>query len=218
MSWARARSQSQKAARREEILEAAQSLFSELAYEEISLNGIAREAGISKANIYRYFSTREEIFLVIYEAEQIVFVRALINRLQQMASVDNVSEMTQVWVETLLQHETLLNLIPQLSISMERNSSVEQLIKFKKQGYTTYQELLESLVSVFPRLNQQQWIMVIQCTYSMIAGLWPLSNPSENLLEALRHPEVNQPPWEFESTMTYGLSALIHGAIAINTE
>lgn len=218
MSWARARSQSQKAARREEILEAARSLFSELAYEEISLNGIAREAGISKANIYRYFSTREEIFLVIYEAEQIVFVRALINRLQQMASVDNVSEMTQVWVETLLQHETLLNLIPQLSISMERNSSVEQLIKFKKQGYTTYQELLESLVSVFPRLNQQQWIMVIQCTYSMIAGLWPLSNPSENLLEALRHPEVNQPPWEFESTMTYGLSALIHGAIAINTE
>ncbi|ABW25291.1 TetR/AcrR family transcriptional regulator [Acaryochloris marina] len=218
MSWARARSQSQKAARREEILEAAQSLFSELAYEEISLNGIAREAGISKANIYRYFSTREEIFLVIYEAEQIVFVRALINRLQQMASVDNVSEMTQVWVETLLQHETLLNLIPQLSISMERNSSVEQLIKFKKQGYTTYQELLESLVSVFPRLNQQQWIMVIQCTYSMIAGLWPLSNPSENLLEALRHPEVNQPPWEFESTMTYGLSALIHGAIAINNE
>ncbi|BDM82883.1 TetR/AcrR family transcriptional regulator [Acaryochloris marina] len=218
MSWARARSQSQKAARREEILEAAQSLFSELAYEEISLNGIAREAGISKANIYRYFSTREEIFLVIYEAEQIVFVRALINRLQQMASVDNVSEMTQVWVETLLQHETLLNLIPQLSISMERNSSVEQLIKFKKQGYTTYQELLESLVSVFPRLNQQQWIMVIQCTYSMIAGLWPLSNPSENLLEALRHPEVNQPPWEFESTMTYGLSALIHGAIAINAE
>lgn len=218
MSWTRARSQSQKAARREEILEAAQSLFSELAYEEISLNGIAREAGISKANIYRYFSTREEIFLVIYEAEQIVFVRALINRLQQMASVDNVSEMTQIWVETLLQHETLLNLIPQLSISMERNSSVEQLIKFKKQGYTTYQELLESLVSVFPRLNQQQWIMVIQCTYSMIAGLWPLSNPSENLLEALRHPEVNQPPWEFESTMTYGLSALIHGAIAINNE
>lgn len=218
MSWTRARSQSQKAARREEILEAAQSLFSELAYEEISLNGIAREAGISKANIYRYFSTREEIFLVIYEAEQIVFVRALINRLQQMASVDNVSEMTQIWVETLLQHETLLNLIPQLSISMERNSSVEQLIKFKKQGYTTYQELLESLVSVFPRLNQQQWVMVIQCTYSMIAGLWPLSNPSENLLEALRHPEVNQPPWEFESTMTYGLSALIHGAIAINNE
>lgn len=218
MSWTRARSQSQKAARREEILEAAQSLFSELAYEEISLNGIAREAGISKANIYRYFSTREEIFLVIYEAEQIVFVRALINRLQQMASVDNVSEMTQIWVETLLQHETLLNLIPQLSISMERNSSVEQLIKFKKQGYTTYQELLESLVSVFPRLNQQQWIMVIQCTYSMIAGLWPLSNPSENLLEALRHPEVKQPPWEFESTMTYGLSALIHGAIAINNE
>ncbi|WP_083776759.1 TetR/AcrR family transcriptional regulator [Acaryochloris marina] len=53
------------------MLEAAQSLFSELAYEEIGLNRIAREVGISKAKIYRYFSTREEIFLVIYEAEQI---------------------------------------------------------------------------------------------------------------------------------------------------
>jgi len=69
VNWERARRPEQTAARRKEILNAAKALFAELEYEEISLNAIAREAGFSKPNVYRYFSTREEIFLAIFEEE-----------------------------------------------------------------------------------------------------------------------------------------------------
>lgn len=214
--WERARKPEQKAVRRDAILKAARTLFSELEYDEISLNGIAREAGFSKPNIYRYFSTREEIFLAIYEVEQGKFVRSLVSRLKKMRSKDKVSGISRIWVEVLLKHETLLNLIPQLSPSMERNSSVDQLVLFKKQGHEQFLEVVATLEEHCPSLNSEQWAVVVQCAFSMIAGLWPIANPSENIIEALQ--EVKQTPWEFEPVLTFGMTALIQGAIERNKQ
>ena len=63
MVWQRARSDEQKAQRRQMLLEAAARLHRHKPIEEVSLNAIAREANISKGNIYRYFESREELFL-----------------------------------------------------------------------------------------------------------------------------------------------------------
>jgi AcrR family transcriptional regulator len=212
MTWQRARQPEQKAVRRKAILEAARSLFTRLGYDEISLNGIAREAGISKPNVYRYFSTREEIFLAIYEAEQDKFVRSLIDRLKKIRSKETVDAISRAWVEVALKHRTLLDLLPQLSTSMEKNSSVEQIVHFKRLGYERFGELVQTLEQVHPRLNLEQWAIVAQCAVSMMAGLWPFTNPGENVIAAMQRPDVNQPCWEFEPLMVSGLSALIRGA------
>ena len=129
MDWERARQPEQKAVRRQAILDAARSLFTESSYDEISLNGVAREAGMNKANVYRYFSSREEIFLTIYEAEQDEFIRSLIARLKKMRPKEKVGAICRVWVEVSVEHRALLDLLPQLSTSMEKNSSVEQLVE-----------------------------------------------------------------------------------------
>lgn len=212
MSWERARKPEQKAVRREAILSAARSLFSKLAYEEISLNAIAREAGISKPNVYRYFSTREEIFLAIFESERDDFVESFSSRLRRVRTKTSVA-ISRVWVETALKHKTLLDLLPQVSTSMEKNSSVEELVLFKQRGYGRFDELVNTLATAFPRLEPVQWATVLQCAFSMMAGLWPFSNPGDNVLEAMRHPDVNRTVWDFEPLMVSGLSALIEGMV-----
>ena len=63
MSWQRARTPEQIEQRRCAILTAAAELFESEGLDNVSLNGIARHAGVSKANIYRYFETREAIYL-----------------------------------------------------------------------------------------------------------------------------------------------------------
>lgn len=211
MDWKRARQPEQKAARRQAILDAARSLFTELSYDEISLNGIARRAGMNKANVYRYFSTREEIFLTIYEAEQDEFIRSLIERLKKIRSKDAVGAICRVWVAVAREHRALLDLLPQLSTSMEKNSSVEQLVRFKKLMFERVGELLQTLESVYPQLSSQRWSVVVQCAVSMMAGLWPFCNPGENVVEAMQHRDVNQPCMEFEPLMASGLAALIRG-------
>ncbi|WP_027369319.1 TetR/AcrR family transcriptional regulator [Desulfovermiculus halophilus] len=57
--------ESERAYRRDLILDAAMSLFAERPFHEIGMRDIATEAGISPASIYRYFSSRDDILAEI---------------------------------------------------------------------------------------------------------------------------------------------------------
>jgi hypothetical protein len=94
---------------------------------------------------------------------------------------------------------------------MERNSSVEQIVRFKKSGFERSAEVIRAHAALYPGVNEEQWEAVLQGAVSMMAGLWPLANPGHNVLEALRHPDVNQPPWDFKSLMVRNLSSMIKG-------
>ena len=59
----RARSAEQKEARMEEIKRAADRQFLERPYHEITLTTIAEQLSWSRANLYKYVTTKEEIFL-----------------------------------------------------------------------------------------------------------------------------------------------------------
>jgi AcrR family transcriptional regulator len=48
--------------RRRQLLDAGARLFSERAYEEISMRDIARAAGVSKPLLYHYFSSKTDLF------------------------------------------------------------------------------------------------------------------------------------------------------------
>src|SRR3954454_15761140 len=48
--------------RRRQLLEAGERLFAERGYDELSMAQIAREAGISKALLYHYFPSKQELF------------------------------------------------------------------------------------------------------------------------------------------------------------
>ena len=54
--------------RRTAILEAAAGLFSEMGYERASMNELARRLGGSKATLYGYFASKEELFVAVVES------------------------------------------------------------------------------------------------------------------------------------------------------
>nr|WP_297290938.1 TetR/AcrR family transcriptional regulator [Oceanicoccus sp.] len=66
MNWQRARTNENKSKRKEAIYKAAFELFKKNGYDNVSFNGIAAEAGFTKSNMYRYFSSKEEIFLTVF--------------------------------------------------------------------------------------------------------------------------------------------------------
>jgi AcrR family transcriptional regulator len=53
--------------RRKQILEAAAELFSHGGYHGVTVDSIARRAGISKGNLYWYFRSKQEIFQLLFE-------------------------------------------------------------------------------------------------------------------------------------------------------
>lgn len=70
-----------KSKTRKAILDAAIRLFAEKGYEQTSMEELAREAGIGKATIYGYFSTKNEIFLAYCE-EEVDFAFSLLTKKQ----------------------------------------------------------------------------------------------------------------------------------------
>jgi len=48
--------------RREEIMQAAEGLFTSRRFHEITLDDVARQAGVGKGTIYRYFRNKDDLF------------------------------------------------------------------------------------------------------------------------------------------------------------
>lgn len=212
MNWERARKPEQIAERREAILEAARMLFSKLDYDAISLNEIARQAGFSKPNVYRYFSTREEIFLTIFAEHQSKFVGQLKERISKIRSRKNsAGRIADVWVEQATKHPVFLDLLPQLMTSLEKNSSVDQIAEFKITAMQHFADLVQALANTHPQLSVEQWQFVVQSSIALMAGLWPMTNPSEKVSEAMERASMDHADWQFKPLMRQGILSLIAG-------
>lgn len=62
----RARSNAQKEDRRQAILGAAHDFLAAEGYDGVTMNGLAKRAGLAKGTLYLYFKTKEEVFLALY--------------------------------------------------------------------------------------------------------------------------------------------------------
>lgn len=210
--WQRATRPDQKAQREAEILAAAKRLFATTSYDQVSLNGIAREAKMSKPNIYRYFASREEIFLLLFAEERDRFMESLKGDLKRVGPALSEAEIARLWVGQALAHQDLLRLLPQLGTSLEENSSLEHLVPFKKTGFEKMAELAAHHHRLYPRLKTETWGEVLTAFVALMAGFWPLCSENHTVKQAMRHPDVNLEPWDFESKLTFALEALIKGA------
>jgi AcrR family transcriptional regulator len=55
------------ARRREQILDAANALFAERAYDEVSIEDIASAAGVTRGLVHHYFGGRKEVYIALLE-------------------------------------------------------------------------------------------------------------------------------------------------------
>ncbi|MFT4191429.1 MAG: TetR/AcrR family transcriptional regulator [Comamonas sp.] len=61
-------------ARRQAIIEAAARLFEEVGYEAASMNELAKRLGGSKATLYGYFASKEELFAAVVQTDATAYL------------------------------------------------------------------------------------------------------------------------------------------------
>ena len=59
--------------RKEEIVLACEKLYKKMSFKDITIKDIAKETTFTRASIYNYFETKEEIFLALYEKEYYIW-------------------------------------------------------------------------------------------------------------------------------------------------
>src|SRR5262245_55332889 len=106
---------------REKMLVAAEATFAESGYSSASMAAIARRAGVSTGNLYRYFVNKEELFYTIFtDAFARSLLRIVRRRVASLVEAENLvalgtkaqrdaEELLQFWIDHRLKIVVLLD-------------------------------------------------------------------------------------------------------------
>ena len=117
-------------ARNEEIINACKALYKDISFKDITIMKIADATSFSRASIYNYFETKEEIFLAILQKEYELWVNQLNSIIDSRDSMTK-DEIAKALANTLAQRKLLLKLLSMNLYDMEENSREERLCEFK---------------------------------------------------------------------------------------
>ena len=103
--------------RREQILDAANALFAERAYDEVSVEDIARAAGVARGLVHHYFGGRKDVYLALLErlgAQREQRLRPPVGRSARARVADSVSRWLDwteanrtIWLATIARGEDI---------------------------------------------------------------------------------------------------------------
>lgn len=170
----RARSAEQKEQRLEEIKGAARSQFQTHPYHEITLTTIADELGWSRANLYKYVTTKEEIFLLLAGDECASYFEALLAALPEGCGLapDVVAE---VWAGIANAHQEYFRLGDLLTTIIETNVTVERLARFKSGYYahvSAMEERLPRILDIRATHVEPLLLAIYYHAVGLVSGCW----------------------------------------------
>lgn len=233
MSWERARSDDQKAVRIQAIQDAAGDLFLNREYHSISLGLIAQRAGFTRPNLYRYYKTKEEIFLSILEKDLDRWVGELESdskfqpepaskpaskeRSESHGHRQEIAEFAAWWVRHFAAQPRLPRLLPLMAFSLDDNAG-EELLKAFKLGLAEISRRISGIV-----LNRLPWYPPDQLAdfpllqLALVTGLMPMATRGEVHNRVLEDPRLRGFAIDFEHHYQKLLSQFLGGVENMET-
>lgn len=211
MNWQRARTDEKKNERKQAIHEAAFSLFKKNGYDNVSFNGIASEAGFTKSNMYRYFSSREEIFLNVFADLFEKWVEDCLEKLQRLDQEEALNIFAKTWVESHKSHTQFLDLSPILFVSLERNSSYEQLLEFKKLAKDLLYKLSIEITRIYPDIHMDKAFKFLNLSFAATSSFWAASTQNETLKKIYEQEMFKELDTNFEEDLVSSIEVIING-------
>lgn len=212
MAWERARTDEQKEVRVAEIVEATARLYDTYRFEDITLSLIAKEAKFTRSNLYKYFSSKEEIFLECFKRDIALACRDL-EAAYERDRTYTIREFAEVWVRTFVRHPRFLRLHSILSTILERNVSVESLVDFKRSLNSTFTILSGTMCAALPTCTPGQAAEFLSLQSTMAGGLYAATNLSGVQRQVLDMPEFEHYHMDFTIAFQDAVEYLLQGML-----
>lgn len=195
----RARSQENKEIRLLEIENAAETLLKESNYHKITFAAIAEKLGWSRANLYKYAASKEEIFLEILTDKYILFTDSLLSAFPPSSDY-SLETMSEVWAAIITSHQDYLTYQSIQTMILETNVSLEKLAKFK-QIISMYTEEVISHFSDYLHLSSTDTASVFSMILFHAIGLNHQCQQNPFSMEAARLAEISEQNINFKKEM-----------------
>ena len=176
-------------ARREEIISACKTLYKDMSFKEITIMKIAEYTTFSRASIYNYFETKEEIFLSILQKEYELWNADLKS---MAASRDSMTkdEIAKALASSLEKRRLLLKLMSMNHYDMEENSREERLCEFK----VAYGESLKAVDALLQKfcadMDEKARRDFLYSFFPFIYGIYPYTIVTEKQKRAMEKAKV----------------------------
>ncbi len=216
MDWQRATTDTQKEVRKNEIFEATLSLFEKHGYENVSFNRIAKEANFTKSNMYRYFKSKEDIFLGIFGEMFRTWQNDYVIELRKLDVNASHTVFAQTWVDSYLKYPRFLDLIPLLFLSLEKNSSYDQLVKFKRMSKELLFQVALEVGRVYPSLDPDRAFKLINSSFATTSSFWASNFQNESLKNIYEQDEFKFMKPNFKEDLTSSVEIYLKGLLTDN--
>ena len=213
-SFQRAREPGQKEQRRADLLAAAAALLAGGGPDAVTLSAIARDAGLAKSNVYRYFESREQILLEILIEDELAWLGELERALAPLAGSGDAAAVAAAVARTIAARPATCALIAVVAAVLEHNLSEATVLEHKRRVLDVSIRIRNALHAALPALPHDRTESLIRSLHALVAGLWPMANPAPPVAAALARPQLRPLRVMFESDLRGALAAMLRGLCA----
>jgi len=214
VTFQRARRPDQKAVRRSALLRAAAALLDENGLDGVSLNAVALRAGITKSNVYRYFETREAIFLELLLEDEARWVERLERRLAALPRRGDADAVARGVAKSLADEPRFCSLIAAVNSVLEKNLSPAAVLAFKRTTGELGTRAALAIHRALPDLPANALAPLQRYLHALVAGLEPMAHPPPAVSEVLARAEFAEMRVDFRRDLEGAVAALLAGLIA----
>lgn len=211
MTPKRARNERAKLDRRNALFEAALGLLLDKPYGAITLADVARDAQLSKASVYSYFPSKDELFFALYESVQGRWFEDADQALHDSAEKLSSQALVQLLAQTSTRHRVALPRLAALSGALEQSLSEQTLRKHKQRLWVRLVNTGARLEANFPALSKGGGIRLLQQFHALTVGIYELCNPPAAVLQICAELGLSELTRSFEQELAIATYLLLRG-------
>jgi AcrR family transcriptional regulator len=187
----RARSPAAKEERRAHLLATARAALADGAdLRALGLNELARRAGMAKANVYRYFESREALLLALLEEEWAAVDAALRAGLAAAPGPLAPPQLADALAAALEGAPLLCALVAALPSVLEQNLSDDAVAAFKRLSLERLRDAGAALHLACPGLSAEGHARLLHDALAAVAGLHPFAHPAPAVARVMQDPAL----------------------------
>ena len=159
-------------ARREEIIEGCARLYETVSFKEITMKEISTAISLTRASIYNYFQTKEEIFLALLQREYERWTARLEKAREEDEKMSR-EEFARELAHSLEERQQLLKLLSMNLYDLEENCRFERLVEFKVVYGRALAEVGNCLEKFFPEMTEEDRQDFLYLFFPFLFGVYP---------------------------------------------
>jgi len=211
VDWVRARSDEQIEQRANEIVDATARLYEENRFEDITFAMIAKEADFTRSNLYRYFQTKEDIFLELMKHDIALWRKDILENFAD--GNPSLHEVAEAFVELILKHRRMVKLFTILFTLLEPNASLDALTAFKQKINEEIGMVAQFLSTVLPFPSAEAAAEFLTAQSSLVIGGYPMMDLTSKQIEAMQSINMDTSPEYYRERLVHAIELLLKGYI-----